>query len=159
MKRKSQMVNKGECNGIQIVQETRSKETDREDGTAHSADCRHDLCDLSGRCHLGSDQRRWQILRVEEDAISRRAQAERERQARVILGESEKRIAASFAEAPQAYMDNPTALHLRAINMLFEGLKEKGALVIGHCAEFGGGYDESRRAERHRFDAQNKENK
>ena len=65
-----------------------------------------------------------------EDAMSRQAQAERERQARVILGESEKQIAASFAEASQAYMENPTALHLRAMNMLFEGLKEKGALVI-----------------------------
>jgi hypothetical protein len=62
--------------------------------------------------------------------MSRQAQAERERQARVILGESEKQIAASFAEAAQAYMNNPTALHLRAMNMLFEGLKEKGALVI-----------------------------
>jgi len=65
-----------------------------------------------------------------EDTMSRQAQAERERQARVILGESEKQIAASFAEASQAYSDNPTALHLRAMNMLFEGLKEKGALVI-----------------------------
>ena len=65
-----------------------------------------------------------------EDAMSRQAQAERERQARVILGESEKQIAASFAEASQAYIHNPTALHLRAMNMLFEGLKEKGALVI-----------------------------
>ena len=65
-----------------------------------------------------------------EDAMSRQAQAERERQARVILGESEKQIAGSFAEASQSYIDNPTALHLRAMNMLFEGLKEKGALVI-----------------------------
>lgn len=65
-----------------------------------------------------------------EDAMSRQAQAERERQARVILGESEKQIAASFAEASQSYINNPTALHLRAMNMLFEGLKEKGALVI-----------------------------
>ena len=65
-----------------------------------------------------------------EDAMSRQAQAERERQARVILGESEKQIAASFSEASQAYVNNPTALHLRAMNMLFEGLKEKGALVI-----------------------------
>ncbi len=65
-----------------------------------------------------------------EDAMSRQAQAERERQARVILGESEKQIAASFAEASQAYKENPTALHLRAMNMLFEGLKEKGAMVI-----------------------------
>ncbi len=65
-----------------------------------------------------------------EDAMSRQAQAERERQARVILGESEKQIAESFAEASRSYQNNPTALHLRAMNMLFEGLKEKGALVI-----------------------------
>ena len=65
-----------------------------------------------------------------EDAMSRQAQAERERQARVILGESERQIAASFSEASKAYIDNPTALHLRAMNMLFEGLKQKGALVI-----------------------------
>jgi regulator of protease activity HflC (stomatin/prohibitin superfamily) len=65
-----------------------------------------------------------------EDTMSRQAQAERERQARVILGESEKQIAESFAEASKAYISNPTALHLRAMNMLFEGLKEKGALVI-----------------------------
>ena len=70
------------------------------------------------------------IPQVLEDAMSRQAQAERERQARVILGESEKQIAASFADASQAYIENPTALHLRAMNMLFEGLKEKGALVI-----------------------------
>ncbi|HNM35891.1 MAG TPA: slipin family protein [Anaerolineales bacterium] len=70
------------------------------------------------------------IPQVLEDAMSRQAQAERERQARVILGESEKQIATSFSEASQAYIDNPTALHLRAMNMLFEGLKEKGALVI-----------------------------
>jgi len=65
-----------------------------------------------------------------EDAMSRQAQAERERQARVILGESELQIAQSFADASKAYLGNPTALHLRAMNMLFEGLKEKGALVI-----------------------------
>ena len=65
-----------------------------------------------------------------EDTMSRQAQAERERQARVILGESEKQIAESFAEASKSYVNNPTALHLRAMNMLFEGLKEKGALVI-----------------------------
>jgi regulator of protease activity HflC (stomatin/prohibitin superfamily) len=65
-----------------------------------------------------------------EDAMSRQAQAERERQARVILGESEMQIAESFSQASQAYIDNPTALHLRAMNMLFEGLKEKGAMVI-----------------------------
>ena len=65
-----------------------------------------------------------------EEAMSRRAQAERERQARVILGESEAEIAESFARASDAYRDRPIALHLRAMNMLFEGLKEKGALVI-----------------------------
>lgn len=65
-----------------------------------------------------------------EDAMSQQAQAERERQSRVILGEAEMQIADSFAEASKAYVDNPTALHLRAMNMLFEGLKDKGALVI-----------------------------
>ena len=70
------------------------------------------------------------IPRDLEDAMSRQAQAERERQARVILGESEMQIASSFAKASEAYVSNPTALHLRAMNMLFEGLKQKGALVI-----------------------------
>ncbi|TEU16169.1 MAG: slipin family protein [Anaerolineales bacterium] len=65
-----------------------------------------------------------------EDAMSRQAQAERERQARIILGESEKQIAESFRQASLAYVDNPTALHLRAMNMLFEGLQERGALII-----------------------------
>jgi hypothetical protein len=65
-----------------------------------------------------------------EDAMSRQAQAERERQARVILGESEEQIADSFAKASESYRDNPTALHLRAMNMLFEGLQERGAMVI-----------------------------
>ena len=65
-----------------------------------------------------------------QDSMSRQAQAERERQARVILGESEKQIAQSFADAAEQYRDNPTALHLRAMNMLFEGLKEKGSLMI-----------------------------
>ncbi len=65
-----------------------------------------------------------------EDAMSRQAQAERERQARVILGESEEQIAESFRRASLAYERNPTALHLRAMNMLFEGLKERGAMVI-----------------------------
>jgi len=65
-----------------------------------------------------------------QDTMSRQAQAERERQARVILGESEKQIAQSFADAAEMYRDNPTALHLRAMNMLFEGLKEKGSLMI-----------------------------
>ena len=65
-----------------------------------------------------------------EDAMSQQAQAERERQSRVILGEAEMQVANSFAEASKAYVNNPTALHLRAMNMLFEGLKEKGALMI-----------------------------
>ncbi len=65
-----------------------------------------------------------------EDAMSQQAQAERERQSRVILGEAEMQVAGSFAEAAKSYVNNPTALHLRAMNMLFEGLKEKGALVI-----------------------------
>jgi regulator of protease activity HflC (stomatin/prohibitin superfamily) len=65
-----------------------------------------------------------------EDAMSQQTQAERERQSRVILSEAEMQVANSFAEASKAYVDNPTALHLRAMNMLFEGLKEKGALVI-----------------------------
>jgi hypothetical protein len=62
--------------------------------------------------------------------MSRQAQAERERQARVILGESERQIAQSFVDAARIYAGDATALHLRAMNMLFEGLKEKGALVI-----------------------------
>jgi hypothetical protein len=65
-----------------------------------------------------------------QDTMSRQAQAERERQARVILGESEEQIASSFARAAEQYSNNPTALHLRAMNMLFEGLKEKGSLMI-----------------------------
>jgi regulator of protease activity HflC (stomatin/prohibitin superfamily) len=63
-------------------------------------------------------------------AMSRQAQAERERQARVILGESEVQIAEHFNQAAKVYADNPTALHLRAMNMLYEGLKERGALMI-----------------------------
>lgn len=65
-----------------------------------------------------------------ENAMSRQAQAERERQVRIILGESEEQIAASFRRASASYADNPTALHLRAMNMLFEGLKERGATII-----------------------------
>jgi regulator of protease activity HflC (stomatin/prohibitin superfamily) len=74
--------------------------------------------------------REIKIPRDLQDTMSRQAQAERERQARVILGESEKQIAQSFADAAEKYKDNPTALHLRAMNMLFEGLKEKGSLMI-----------------------------
>jgi regulator of protease activity HflC (stomatin/prohibitin superfamily) len=65
-----------------------------------------------------------------QDAMSRQAQAEREKQARIILGQAELEIANSFAEAAKSYHDNPTALHLRAMNMLYEGLKEKGALML-----------------------------
>ena len=65
-----------------------------------------------------------------QDAMSREAQAAREKQARIILGEAEKEIAHSFQEAAKMYQNNPTALHLRAMNMLYEGLKEKGAMMI-----------------------------
>jgi len=64
------------------------------------------------------------------DAMSKQAQAERERQARVILGTAETEIAEKFAIASQQYKENPVALHLRGMNMLFEGLKEKGSMVI-----------------------------
>src|SRR6266852_555056 len=65
-----------------------------------------------------------------QDAMSREAQAAREKQARIILGEAELAIAHSFAEAAKEYHNDPTALHLRAMNMLYEGLKEKGALML-----------------------------
>jgi len=64
------------------------------------------------------------------DAMSKEAQAERERKARVILGTAETEIAEKFAKASLQYHDNPIALHLRGMNMLFEGLKEKGSMVI-----------------------------
>lgn len=64
------------------------------------------------------------------DAMSKEAQAERERRARVILGTAETEIAEKFAIASKQYIDNPVALHLRGMNMLFEGLKEKGSMVI-----------------------------
>jgi regulator of protease activity HflC (stomatin/prohibitin superfamily) len=65
-----------------------------------------------------------------EDAMSRQAQAERERQARIILGQAEMEIAASFDQASKVYASNPTALHLRAMNMLYEAIKERGAMVV-----------------------------
>jgi regulator of protease activity HflC (stomatin/prohibitin superfamily) len=65
-----------------------------------------------------------------EDAMSRRAQAERERQARNILGQAEAEIAANFSLAATTYHDNPVALHLRAMNMLYEAIKERGSMVI-----------------------------
>jgi regulator of protease activity HflC (stomatin/prohibitin superfamily) len=65
-----------------------------------------------------------------EDAMSMQAQAERERQARVILGDSERQVAQKFGEAALTYADNPTALHLRAMNMLYEGLKQNSTIVV-----------------------------
>jgi regulator of protease activity HflC (stomatin/prohibitin superfamily) len=65
-----------------------------------------------------------------QDAMSRQAQAERERQARLILGDAETQIAEKFAKAAETYAENPVALHLRAMNMLYEAIKEKGAMVI-----------------------------
>lgn len=64
------------------------------------------------------------------DAMSKEAQAERERRARVILGTAETEIADKFEQASKKYTDNPVALHLRGMNMLFEGLKEKGSMII-----------------------------
>src|SRR6266567_1645461 len=65
-----------------------------------------------------------------EDAMSRQAQAQRERQARIILGQAETEISEKFAQAALVYKDNPTALHLRAMNMPYEAIKEKGSMVI-----------------------------
>ena len=65
-----------------------------------------------------------------QDAMSMQAQAERERQARVILGDSERQIAEKFAQAAASYENNPTALHLRAMNMLYEGLKTGNATIV-----------------------------
>jgi regulator of protease activity HflC (stomatin/prohibitin superfamily) len=65
-----------------------------------------------------------------QDAMSMQAQAERERQARVILGDSERQVAEKFGEAAKTYTDNPVALHLRAMNMLYEGLKTNSTIVI-----------------------------
>lgn len=65
-----------------------------------------------------------------QDAMSMQAQAERERQARVILGDSEKQVAEKFAEAAKTYVNDPVALHLRAMNMLYEGLKQNSTILI-----------------------------
>jgi len=65
-----------------------------------------------------------------EEAMSRQAQAERERQARIILGTAETEISSKFAEASMVYLNNPVALHLRAMNMLYEAIKERGSMVI-----------------------------
>lgn len=71
-----------------------------------------------------------QIPPALQDAMSREAQAERERRARCILGQAETEIAEMFGQAALTYRDNPVALHLRAMNMLYEAIKEKGAMVI-----------------------------
>ncbi len=71
-----------------------------------------------------------QIPPALQDAMSREAQADRERHARVILAQAETQVAEKFSEAAEYYANNPTALHLRAMNMLYEAMKEKGAMVI-----------------------------
>ncbi len=71
-----------------------------------------------------------QIPPALQDAMSREAQADRERHARVILAQAETQVAQKFSEAAEYYANNPTALHLRAMNMLYEAMKEKGAMVI-----------------------------
>jgi regulator of protease activity HflC (stomatin/prohibitin superfamily) len=65
-----------------------------------------------------------------ENAMSQQAQADRERQARVILGDAEVQVSEQFAKAAQVYADNPVALHLRGMNMLFEAMREKGSMVV-----------------------------
>ena len=105
---------------------------------------------LEGREQIGKELRRiidertepWgvEVISVElkdvlipealENAMSMQAQAERERQARIILGDSERQVAESFQEAARGYAGNPTALHLRAMNMLYEGLKQNSTFVI-----------------------------
>jgi regulator of protease activity HflC (stomatin/prohibitin superfamily) len=71
-----------------------------------------------------------QLPKELEDAMSRRAQAERERQARIILGTAETEISEKFAAAATVYQNNPVALHLRAMNMLYEAIKERGSMII-----------------------------
>lgn len=111
----------------------------------------HELHDIiTGREHMGVELQRildektnpWGITvqsveikqvnipQALEDAMSRKAQAERERQARIILGTAETEIAQKFAEASMLYQDNPVAFNLRAMNMLYEAIKEKGSMVI-----------------------------
>lgn len=70
------------------------------------------------------------IPQMLEDAMSREAQADRERRARIILGEAETQVSDKFAQAALIYRDNPVALHLRAMNMLYEAIKERGSMVI-----------------------------
>src|SRR5262249_23926528 len=79
---------------------------------------------------LSVEMRDVVIQEALQHAMSREAQAAREKQARIILGEAEVEIAHLFDKAADSYKENPTALHLRAMNMLYEGLKEKGALML-----------------------------
>jgi regulator of protease activity HflC (stomatin/prohibitin superfamily) len=81
-------------------------------------------------CGLSVEVKDVLIPAALEDAMSMQAQAERERQARVILGDSERQVAEKFGEAAKTYMNNPVALHLRAMNMLYEGLKQNSTIVI-----------------------------
>ena len=111
----------------------------------------HELADMiTGREHMGKELQKilddktnpWGITvqsveikqvnipQALEDAMSRKAQAERERQARIILGTAETEIAEKFAQAAATYHNNPVALNLRAMNMLYEAIKEKGSMVI-----------------------------
>lgn len=76
------------------------------------------------------EMRDIQIPPALQDAMSREAQAEREKHARVILGDAEREIAQSFLEAARTYGSNATALHLRAMNILYEGLKEKSTMIV-----------------------------
>lgn len=105
---------------------------------------------LEGRAQLGNELQKiidertepWgvNVISVEvkdvlippalEDAMSMQAQAERERQARVILGDSERQVAEKFGDAAKTYANNPTAFHLRAMNMLYEGLKQNATIVV-----------------------------
>ncbi len=91
------------------------------DTVAHSVDMRIHATDFSSESTLTKDL---------EDAMSKETQAERERHARIILGTAETEIAEKFAQAAKQYESNPGAMHLRGMNMLFEGLKAKGSMVI-----------------------------
>ncbi|MCX6699531.1 MAG: slipin family protein [Methanomicrobiales archaeon] len=90
-----------------------------------------DMRTIEWGVHVSSVEIRDVLIPNElQNAMSMQAQAERERQARVILGDSERQVAAKFEEAAKTYQNNPVALHLRAMNMLYEGLKEKATIVI-----------------------------
>jgi regulator of protease activity HflC (stomatin/prohibitin superfamily) len=90
-----------------------------------------DLRTIEWGVHVSSVEIRDVLIPNElQDAMSMQAQAERERQARVILGDSERQVAEKFEEAAKTYQNNPIALHLRAMNMLYEGLKQNATIVI-----------------------------